>query len=1481
MLALILHVLRFLVVVSIPVAPAGGAVQQSIDDMEPQSAQSLRTAIATEVVKLAPSDGAAGDLFGYSVSVSGDTALVGVRLDDHAGGDAGSAYVFERNHGGREAWGMVVQFTASDAGAGDLFGRSVCIWGDTAVVGAPSDDHPGKDKAGSVYVFERDRGDPDAWKQVAKRIASDATYRDHFGTAVAVCGDTLVVGARDDDVAGIKDAGSAYVFERDQGGVGAWGQVVKLTAGDAAAGDMFGRSVDISGDTAVVGAWLDDNEDNPDAGAVYVFGRNQGGPGAWGEVAKLTPRDATEGDGFGFSAAISGDTVVVGAPMDNHAGGIEVGSSYVFERNQGAWAEVAKLTASDPSAGDQFGYSVSLSADLVVIGATRDDHAGRENAGSAYVFERNQGGPSAWGQVVQLTASEAAPGDRLGLSVAVSGGAAVVGAPMDRVSGIDSGLAYVFVDFFLGHRMRGYEARRNALSHFLSRGELGHTQDLHRHSEEEIAPGRALEAAVELREQVTADEAAPAWYLAEIAELGAALQTLESLEPGERERVTEALRFSPWPLRGDTFGDLERAAETIACALGENHPEVGDRYYFISQIQGDLGRWDDAIETARHMLELAQSLPGERQLQVALRRAWLGQRLHSAGSLAQAEVEIRAANETLERLDLRRFGVYFEQRLVVASFFGAWLLDAGHLEEGEGVVREFVVDSRALGETSEMHLYALGSLAVLLGNRGDIASATVLQERAVSLRLQALGADRDGVRRTLQANVGAAWFNLGLVYTDGGRFIEAEDAFLRALEALEPIPTDRSWVTITKSHLAAAVHRTGDPERAIELAEEAAREAESTMAESPRERAANLERLISRLVAAREFERAAEVLDRYDELRRERGFEDPRGNAHSSFFHAVVTESRGELREARSAYEDALTAFERAEGMHAPTGFYAGLARCCVLQDDLEAAHAASIRAVEGFEQDRAKLERGIGRSRFRESPYPGLADVELRRGQQREAWEAIESWRARSLYELLTTEAPRLAERAGLEGELSSIDAQLEALQAEGGEEDEIEGRTTELYARRFDLRSRLGAGSIGEARSPLPLERVQAVLAPDEAFIGWFEVERRGRWHSYAWVIRHDSGPHWVELGERPDGSEASFSSRLSAFAKRLALEAKSPFAPRPESVAPAARALGAELLGTVLERGWLEGAAHLVVAASEFDGFPVEALQLDGDLVAERWTLSYAPSCTIHALLHERPRRQREWREVLVLGDPPFRAEHLEEEIDFELPERAAPLLRSSRSLADFDRLPRSRDEALAVAAEFPGARVLMGLAASERALERLASLDELTRFSVVHLASHAIVDAAVPSRSGVVLSQIGLPDAYEAALRGESVPDGFLSAREVAATWRLDAELVTLSACSTALGEPVSGEGYVGLATAFLQAGARSLLVSLWDVSDEATMLFMQSFYHHWGDGDPGPRPKAEALRRARRDLREYSRDGKTHPYAHPAFWAAFVLVGDPR
>jgi hypothetical protein len=391
----------------------------------------------TQQAKLTAADGADSDWFGYSIALSGDTALIGAYLHDvGAAAGQGAAYAFTRSG---TTWTQLATFTASDGAAGDNFGRAVALRGDTAVIGSSSDDVGASTDQGSAWVFSRVGSQwigPDL-----TLLASDGAALDLFAFSVAFDGDTAIVGAPNDDVGANANQGSAYIFVRNPGGT-VWTQQAKLTAADGRTNDQFGFSVALSGNTAVVGIPLDDWVADVDQGSACVFVRSGT---TWTQQAQLDDSGGLAGDWFGASVTIDGDFVIVGAPSDDVGANTNQGSAYVFFRSGTTWYQHNPIRAGDGAANDNFGYCVALSGDTVVVGARADDVGANVDQGSAYVFK--QASPN-WTQQAQLHAPDGAASDYFGTSVALDGNTILVGAYFDDVgASTNQGSTYVFVRF--------------------------------------------------------------------------------------------------------------------------------------------------------------------------------------------------------------------------------------------------------------------------------------------------------------------------------------------------------------------------------------------------------------------------------------------------------------------------------------------------------------------------------------------------------------------------------------------------------------------------------------------------------------------------------------------------------------------------------------------------------------------------------------------------------------------------------------------------------------------------------------------------------------------------------------------------------------------------------------------------------------------------------------------------------------------------
>ena len=331
-----------------------------------------------EQAQLTASDGEQSDWFGWYVALSGNTALVAAVLDDVEGiAEAGSAYVFQWDG---SQWVEEAKLTASDGEAFDRFGISVALDGDVAVVGAWWDDVEGIIDAGSAYVYRRDGGE---WVEEAKLTASDGAEGANFGFSVSVDGNKALVGAILDDPGGVVDAGSAYLYQWN--GV-QWVEHSKLTASDGEAGDEFGVSVSLStvtGISALVGARYDDVEGVADAGSAYAYYWDGS---QWVEQAKLTAIDAEENDQYGRSVAINGNTALIGARFDDIGGVMDTGSAHMYRWDGSQWGLQIKLSISDAEDCDWFGRSVALSGNSALISANKEDVGDKVDAGTAYMF---------------------------------------------------------------------------------------------------------------------------------------------------------------------------------------------------------------------------------------------------------------------------------------------------------------------------------------------------------------------------------------------------------------------------------------------------------------------------------------------------------------------------------------------------------------------------------------------------------------------------------------------------------------------------------------------------------------------------------------------------------------------------------------------------------------------------------------------------------------------------------------------------------------------------------------------------------------------------------------------------------------------------------------------------------------------------------------------------------------------------------------
>lgn len=600
-------------------------------------------------------------------------------------------------------------------------------------------------------------------------------------------------------------------------------------------------------------------------------------------------------------------------------------------------------------------------------------------------------------------------------------------------------------------------------------------------------------------------------------------------------------------------------------------------------------------------------------------------------------------------------------------------------------------------------------------------------------------------------------------------------------------------------------------------------------------------------------------------------------------------------------------------------------ARILFVQGRFAEAEGLLSSSIADYEIVRRRTGREVERNGFMSSPYPLLAASRLQLGALQPAWEAVEAAQGRYLDDLKygsnvrNRVGPGQARVDSLGRELAQLAAQEQQLYSAAATR-----ASPQFAVERAGFRARLDAvraaivAALAAERgliSPLALTtpslaKVQLALHEDECLVGWLVDENAQSWAPrYAWgyCIRNRGEVQWVKLPWlRTRGANTPGTHPVDAFG--LALAGVDSL--REEEPILAARIYAARL-GPILK---LAGDVRelLVVQSGDMIGVPVEAL-VDGPdrpRLVDRYVISYLPSAMFLADVRNLPEdasaRDRGGsagvlglRASLAVADPatlgpsPPRMPHGSTAASSQSAEFLDRALSSTTDLRALRPLPGARAEAVALtAASPPGSVLLVGEDASEIAVRQLADTGRLGSFGTILFATHAYADGHDPGRCALVLSQTHLPDAVEALRAGAEPVDGVLTASEVANEFRLDAELVNLSGCETALGQASPTDGFIGLPHAFLCAGARSVLATLGAVDDNATSILMGYFYDELRkDATIGPSPargrgadpsstKARALRNAKLRLRAWQDPAGVSLYDDPRFWAPFMLIGDP-
>lgn len=388
------------------------------------------------VKQLYAPDAGAGDQFGVSASMHEDLLIVGAWNDQDNGTNSGSAYIFNRDLGGINNWGLVKKLLPNDGSSVDIFGGDVSIHNEFAVVGAPQEGSITTFN-GAAYIFDKDHGGIDNWGQIKKILGPSPSNSDHTGSQVAIEDNYVFVGSSGDD-----PEGSIFIYEKDEGGSKNFGLVQTLNASSIDSKSVFDSELAIAFPYILVGS-DNDREKGSNAGAGYMFEfdvtQNQ-----WNQRQKIIREDGAAFDLFASSISLQKDILVVGSPMSEAPFVQDAGAVYVFEKNsQGLFDSSIKLVLANPDTDEEFGASVDVCDDVIAVGTPKSDAFGTDS-GVVYIFKRDQTNPANWLQLMRINSSTRSAGDNFGYSVSLQENLLLVGAVNEDTHGTNSGSAFIF-----------------------------------------------------------------------------------------------------------------------------------------------------------------------------------------------------------------------------------------------------------------------------------------------------------------------------------------------------------------------------------------------------------------------------------------------------------------------------------------------------------------------------------------------------------------------------------------------------------------------------------------------------------------------------------------------------------------------------------------------------------------------------------------------------------------------------------------------------------------------------------------------------------------------------------------------------------------------------------------------------------------------------------------------------------------------------
>jgi CHAT domain-containing protein/Flp pilus assembly protein TadD len=933
--------------------------------------------------------------------------------------------------------------------------------------------------------------------------------------------------------------------------------------------------------------------------------------------------------------------------------------------------------------------------------------------------------------------------------------------------------------------------------------------------------------------------------------------------------------------------------------LGEAHPDTATSYNNVASNLNAQGKYAEAEPLHRKALAIRQKVQGEDHPDTARGYNNVAGNLESQGKYAEAEPLFHKA------LAIRQKVLGEDHPDTAASYnnMASNLYAQGKYAAAEPVYRKaLAIRQKVLGEDHPDIARGYNNLAGNLESQGKYAAAEPLYRKALAIWQKVQGEEHPDTAR--------GYNNLASNLNAQGQYAAAEPLFRKALairqKALgeEHPDTARGY-----NNVASNLNAQGQYAAAESLFRQALAIHRKVLGEDHPDTATSYNNVAFNLKAQGKFAAAGTLFRKALAIRQK-----VLGEAHpdtATSYNNVASNlnAQGKYAEAEPLFRGALAISQKVLGEDHPdtASGYSSLAFNLHAQGKYREAEKLWRAAAHSFEAARLAISfSGLGRTSFGtyQSPLAPLATCLARTGQPAEAWHYWEANLARGLFdELAARQArPLSAKELRAEEEFASnvqqLDKQIAALVqakeltiAQRQHLDKLHKQRDAILLGLTQFEAELARKHGPASGQVYQLSNIHTYIPADAALVGWLDVQGKPKaadpnGEHWACIVRQRGQPLWVKLsGSGPKAAWTTDDDQLAGQVRRRLVEqpgeASAPWRAAAgrlytQRLVPLARHLGATAdLPAVLQL--------IILPSPALAGVPIEALIAARTDQQPAYTISYAPSGTMFAWLHEQRSRGQKPRppRLLALGDPTFRQ-------------------------AD-KRLPGTRREVEAIARLFDQPDTLLGSHASEQELDQRLATGRLREYTVLHLATHGVLDRRFAMQSALILAQKDLPDPLQQVLAGKKAYDGRLTAAQIMRTWKLDADLVTLSACQTGLGKYEGGEGYLGFAQALFAAGGRSLVLTLWKVDDSATTLLMTRFYQNLLGKRPGldkPLPKAEALQEAKAWLRgltakevghaldQLPRGAEVerptapvtkavHPYGHPYYWAAFILIGDPR